>query len=44
MRETEEVIYSDTLHTFGLTWRLKVYPNGNGTSKGNYMSVFLEML
>ena len=28
----------------GLTWRLKVYPNGNGIAKGNYISVFLEML
>jgi len=30
--------------TNGLTWRLKVYPNGNGVAKGNYISIFLEML
>ena len=30
--------------TNGLTWRLKVYPNGNGIAKGNYISIFLEML
>ncbi|MFN9905008.1 MAG: hypothetical protein ACK56F_02635 [bacterium] len=28
----------------GLTWRLKVYPNGNGIARGNYISVFLEMV
>jgi len=28
----------------GLTWRLKVYPNGNGVAKGVYLSVFLEMV
>jgi tripartite motif-containing protein 37 len=28
----------------GITWRLKVYPNGNGSNAhGNYISVFLEM-
>ena len=27
----------------GLTWRLKVYPNGNGIAKDAYLSVFLEM-
>lgn len=28
----------------GITWRLKVYPNGNGNNaQGNYISVFLEM-
>jgi hypothetical protein len=27
----------------GVLWRLKVYPNGNGVAKNNYLSVFLEM-
>lgn len=28
----------------GITWRLKVYPNGNGSNAhGHYISVFLEM-
>lgn len=44
LRETSEVVYSDTLKSNGLTWRLKVYPNGNGLVRGNYLSVFLEML
>lgn len=44
--EENEIVYSDPpLETkSGLTWRLKVYPNGNGIAKGNYISVFLEML
>ena len=44
--EDNEIVYSDPpLETkSGLTWRLKVYPNGNGIAKGNYISVFLEML
>lgn len=44
IRLTHEVVYSDPLITNGLTWRLKVYPNGNGIAKGNYISVFIEML
>lgn len=44
VRETHEVIYSEPLIANGLTWRLKVYPNGNGIAKGNYLSIFLEMV
>jgi len=40
---TQEVIYSESLFTNGIQWRLKVYPNGNGASKGVYLSIFLEM-
>lgn len=32
------------MHAQGITWRLKVYPNGNGVAKNTYISVFLEML
>lgn len=39
-----EVIYSEILISNGLTWRLKVYPNGNGNAKDQYLSVFLEMM
>lgn len=41
-----DIVYSDPplVTKSGLTWRLKVYPNGNGIAKGNYISVFLEML
>jgi tripartite motif-containing protein 37 len=44
LRHTHEVVYSDPLIFNGLTWRLKDYPNGNGIAKGNYISIFLEML
>lgn len=44
--EENEIVYSDPplITRSGLSWRLKVYPNGNGIAKGNYISVFLEML
>jgi tripartite motif-containing protein 37 len=38
-----EVVYSTPLRTNGLTWRLKVYPNGNGMAKGSFVSIFLEL-
>lgn len=44
--DDSEIVYSDPplVTKSGLTWRLKVYPNGNGIARGNYISVFLEML
>lgn len=36
-------VYSAPLHINGLCWRLKVYPDGNGVVRGNYLSVFLEL-
>ena len=44
LRESVEVVYSEPLHVYALTWRLKVYPNGNGVARGTYLSVFLELL
>lgn len=44
VRHTQEVIYSEPLIANGLTWRLKVYPNGNGIAKGSYISIFIEMV
>lgn len=44
IRHTHEVVYSEPLISNGLTWRLKVYPNGNGIAKGNYISIFLDMM
>ena len=44
VKQTEEIIYSEPLVLNGITWRLKVYPNGNGQAKDNYISVFLEMV
>eukprot|EP00164_Ancoracysta_twista_P003046 GFYU01004062.1.p1 GENE.GFYU01004062.1~~GFYU01004062.1.p1 ORF type:complete len:906 (-),score=50.70 GFYU01004062.1:160-2877(-) len=42
--KTTELVYSDPLCASGLTWRLKVYPNGNGIAQETYLSVFLEMV
>jgi len=36
-------VYSPPLNVNGLSWRLKVYPDGNGVVRGNYLSVFLEL-
>lgn len=36
-------VYSQPLCVSGLSWRLKVYPDGNGIVRGNYLSVFLEL-
>lgn len=36
-------VFSDPLHSNGLQWRLKVYPNGNGAVRNEYLSVFLEL-
>ncbi|OQR68337.1 E3 ubiquitin-protein ligase TRIM37-like [Tropilaelaps mercedesae] len=38
-----EPVYSSPLNVGGLIWRLKVYPDGNGVVRGNYLSVFLEL-
>ncbi|CAF1166698.1 unnamed protein product [Rotaria magnacalcarata] len=43
LRHNVDPIYSQPLHVNGLTWRLKVYPDGNGTVRGTYLSVFLEL-
>lgn len=44
IQNSTEVVYSEILTCNGLMWRLKVYPNGNGVAKSNYLSVFLELL
>jgi hypothetical protein len=38
-----DTVYSEPVLINGISWRLKVYPNGNGTVKGIYLSVFVEM-
>ena len=44
IKESKEIIYSESLISNGISWRLKVYPNGNGQAKDHYLSVFLEMM
>ena len=43
LQQKVDPVYSSSLDIDGLTWRLKVYPNGNGTVRGVYLSVFLEL-
>ena len=43
LRNNADPIYSPPLFVDGLKWRLKVYPDGNGIVRGNYLSVFLEL-
>lgn len=38
-----EPIYSLPIGCNGVSWRLKVYPNGNGIVRDRYLSVFLEL-
>ncbi len=43
LQNKADPIYSPPLYVNGLSWRLKVYPDGNGVVRGNYLSVFLEL-
>ncbi|PAA92033.1 hypothetical protein BOX15_Mlig014019g1 [Macrostomum lignano] len=43
LQQRADPVYSDPLLVSGLSWRLKVYPDGNGVVRGNYLSVFLEL-
>ncbi|CAB3983814.1 E3 ubiquitin- ligase TRIM37-like isoform X1, partial [Paramuricea clavata] len=43
VRRKADPVYSDCLEVNGLCWRLKVYPDGNGVVRGNYLSIFLEL-
>lgn len=43
LQRKADPVYSPPLHVNGLCWRLKVYPNGNGVVRSNYLSVFLEL-
>ncbi|XP_033113519.1 E3 ubiquitin-protein ligase TRIM37-like [Anneissia japonica] len=43
LQHKADPVYSAALNVCGLSWRLKVYPDGNGVVRGNYLSVFLEL-
>ncbi|PAA62487.1 hypothetical protein BOX15_Mlig024145g1, partial [Macrostomum lignano] len=43
LQQRADPVYSEPLRVHGLSWRLKVYPDGNGVVRGNYLSVFLEL-
>ena len=40
---SDKVMYSQEMRIGGLTWKMKLYPKGNPTSKGEYISIFLEL-
>ncbi|KAL3309157.1 Tripartite motif containing 37 [Cichlidogyrus casuarinus] len=42
-QRAEPVFSEPLLMSSGLSWRLKFYPNGNGTVKNSYLSIFLEL-
>ncbi|KAJ3191424.1 Tripartite motif containing 37 [Irineochytrium annulatum] len=44
LRENNEVVYSPPMKASGLEWRLKVYCSGNGHSRGEYLSAFVELV
>ena len=41
--KSDKVMYSPEMIIGGLVWKLKIYPRGNVTSKGECISVFLEL-
>ena len=36
-------IFSEPLLLNGMSWRLKIYPHGNGVARQEYISVFVEL-
>lgn len=43
-KNSNEIVYSDSLVADGITWRIKIYPNGTGAYKNIYLSLFVEMV
>ncbi|GAA47369.1 tripartite motif-containing protein 37 [Clonorchis sinensis] len=43
LRQRADPVFSQPLHIGRLSWRIKVYPDGNGVGRGNYLSVFIEL-
>ena len=43
LQQSADPVYSKPLNVAGLSWRLKIYPDGNGVVRGSYLSVFLEL-
>lgn len=43
-KNSNEIVYSDNLVADGITWRIKIYPNGTGAYKNIYLSLFVEMV
>jgi len=43
-KKRDDIVYSDHLIADGVTWRIKVYPNGTGIYNGTYLSLFIELV
>ena len=41
--ENSDIIFSPQMRINGLIWRVKLYPCGNHSAKGEFVSVFLEL-
>eukprot|EP00842_Homolaphlyctis_polyrhiza_P006100 jgi/Hompol1/6491/HPOL_000781-RA len=44
LQQSPSPAFSEPIWASGLTWRLKVYPSGNGVCRNECMSVFVELL
>eukprot|EP00761_Pharyngomonas_kirbyi_P009368 gb/GECH01009384.1/.p1 GENE.gb/GECH01009384.1/~~gb/GECH01009384.1/.p1 ORF type:complete len:678 (+),score=182.24 gb/GECH01009384.1/:1-2034(+) len=44
LKKSADMLYSSEIKAYGASWRLKVYPNGNGVAFGSHLSVFLELV
>lgn len=40
----QDPLFSSPLKMQGLVWKLKVYPRGNGSAPGEWLSVFVELI
>ena len=43
-KRQNEIVFSKPLEVNGIRWRLKIYPNGSSPYKGQYLSIFVEMM
>jgi hypothetical protein len=41
--QTEEELYSDTFTVGGVSWRMSLYPKGDGDGAGSHLTLFLAM-
>ena len=41
--QNSDIIFSPEMRINGLIWRIKLYPLGNNSARGEYISIFLEL-
>ena len=42
-KDKNDIIFSPEMRINGLIWRIKLYPLGNNSARGEYISIFLEL-